>query len=164
VKHVTLMFLMRDDALLLAMKKRGFGAGKWNGAGGKVEPGETPQAAAVRECQEEVCVTPENPQLAGILHFFDLPEVEHYCHIYVATEWKGEPTETEEMRPQWFSFDEIPYDSMWADDHLWMPELIAGKPFKGRVVIDDDTVREWQLDGLTPDELAAFDVKAREAI
>jgi 8-oxo-dGTP diphosphatase len=161
VKHVTLLFLLRNDALLLAMKKRGFGAGKWNGAGGKVEPGETPLQAAIRECQEEICVTPTNPRLAGILHFFDLPEVEHYCHIYIATAWDGEPAESEDMRPQWFTFDDIPYETMWVDDHLWLPELIAGKPFKGRVVIESDVIREWELTGLSADELARLDVQAR---
>jgi 8-oxo-dGTP diphosphatase len=147
MKHVTLLFLRKEGRILLAMKKRGFGVGKWNGVGGKVEPGESPEEAAIRECQEEIAVTPRNLHLAGNLHFFDLPDVEHYCYVYVATEWEGEPSETEEMRPQWFAVEDIPYDTMWADDRLWLPELIQNNPFKGKVVIENDIIREWRLEG-----------------
>ena len=47
MKLVTLLFLRRDGQILLAMKKRGFGEGKWNGVGGKVEPGETARHGGV---------------------------------------------------------------------------------------------------------------------
>lgn len=143
MKHVTLLFLRREGQILLAMKKRGHGVDKWNGVGGKLDPGETREQAAVRECQEEVNVTPRNIKLAGELHFFDLPDTEHYCHIYTATEWEGEPEETEEMRPQWFDIANIPYDNMWADDREWMPLLLQDKLFKGKIVINEDnTIRE----------------------
>jgi mutator protein MutT len=147
MKHVTLIFLRKDNQILLAMKKRGFGKGKWNGAGGKMEPNETPEQAAIRECQEEVGVTPYNLRLAGNLHFFDYPDVEHYCHIYATSNWHGKPHETEEMRPQWFAIQDIPYGEMWPDDRLWMPKLLEGTLFKGRVVIGkNDKIEEWQLD------------------
>lgn len=142
MKHVTLLFLRRDEQILLAMKKRGFGGGKWNGAGGKVEPGETYEAAAIRECEEEVGVTPQALQKVGELHFFDLPDTEHYCHVYVTAEWTGDPHETEEMKPRWFAETDIPYSEMWPDDKFWMPLLLGGKLFKGKIVIEHDTVRE----------------------
>jgi len=145
MKHVTLLFLRRDGQILLAMKKRGFGVGKWNGAGGKVEAGETYEQAAVRECQEEVGVTPDVLYKVGELHFFDLPDVEHYCHVYTTTDWEGEPRETEEMRPQWFSETDIPFDSMWPDDKLWMPLMLDDKLFKGTVTIENDIVREQDI-------------------
>jgi len=145
MKHVTLLFLRRDGQILLAMKKRGFGVGKWNGAGGKVEAGETYEQAAVRECQEEVGVTPDVLYKVGELHFFDLPDVEHYCHVYTTTDWEGEPRETEEMRPQWFSETDIPFDSMWPDDKLWMPLMLDDKLFKGTVTIENDIVQEQDI-------------------
>jgi 8-oxo-dGTP pyrophosphatase MutT (NUDIX family) len=147
MKHVTLVFLRRDNQILLAMKKRGFGVGKWNGAGGKVEPNETYEQAAIRECEEEVGVTPKQLGLAGELHFFDLPGVEHYCHIYVTSEWDGgEPHETEEMRPQWFSEESIPYGQMWPDDIFWLPLLLKGQLFKGRVVVEENQLKECTLE------------------
>ncbi len=146
MKHVTLLFLRRKGQVLLAMKKRGFGVGKWNGAGGKCEPGETYLEAAIRECEEEIGVTPTVIKPAGELHFYDLPDVEHYAHVYVATEWEGEPVETEEMRPQWFNETDIPYDDMWPDDIEWMPLLLEGTLFKGKIVVSDDKVLECQLE------------------
>ena len=146
MKQTTLLFLRRDDQILLAMKKRGFGVGKWNGAGGKVEEGETITEAAIRECQEEIGVTPNKLIPAGEFHFIDLPDVEHYCNIFVVHDWTGDPVESEEMRPQWFHKDEIPYDEMWADDKHWMPLLLESKQFKGKVVINEDgTIRQCDL-------------------
>jgi mutator protein MutT len=140
MKKVTILFLLRGDEILLAMKKRGFGAGKWNGCGGKVEAGETVQQAAIREAQEEIGVTPRNPRLVGTLEFRMSHDSSfgHHAHIYVATAWDGEPYETEEMRPQWFHRDAIPYAQMWADDIEWLPLLLAGKRFRGAITIGPD--------------------------
>ncbi len=128
------------------MKKRGFGEGRWNGVGGKVDPGESPLQAAIRECQEEITVTPTDLKPAGQLHFFDYPDTEFYCHIFTATTWQGTPTETEEMRPQWFTIASIPYDIMWPDDIFWLPTLLEGKLFKGKFVIGQyNTVEEHEF-------------------
>ena len=54
----TLLFIVRGDEVLLIRKKRGLGAGKINAPGGRLEPGEAPLAAAIREVQEEILVTP----------------------------------------------------------------------------------------------------------
>ena len=138
----TLLFLRKDGQILLAMKKRGFGKGKWNGVGGKTEPNETPLQAAIRECHEEIGVTPKHLELKGELRFLDLPYVDHYCYIYESTDWAGEPRETEEMRPQWFREADIPYDLMWVDDRFWMPQLLAGVSFKGKVILENDQIKE----------------------
>ena len=71
MKLSTLCFLIEDDRILLAMKKRGFGEGKWNGVGGKVNEGETVEAAAIRETEEEIGVTATVHDLEpkGILRF-----------------------------------------------------------------------------------------------
>src|SRR5690349_5916426 len=104
MKVVTIVFLRREGQLLLAMKKRGFGVGKWNGVGSKVEQGETITEGAVRECQEEIGVTPLNLQLVGTIQFFDPGDesFHHNCHIFVTDTWEGTPAESEEMQPQWF--------------------------------------------------------------
>lgn len=124
------------------MKKRGFGVGKWNGVGGKVDANETIEEAAVRECQEEIDVTPYDLQYIGRLHFYEQndPEFHHDCHIFITTRWEGEPAESEEMRPQWFPVQKIPYHTMWADDTLWYPLMLDGKQFKGTITLDGDKV------------------------
>jgi mutator protein MutT len=142
----TLLFLRQDDQILLAMKKRGFGVNKWNGAGGKVEAGETVEQAAVRECQEEIGVTPTNLKYCGRIFFNDLPDVKHYCYLYQTWEWIGEPHETEEMRPQWFHISDVPYDQMWPDDRFWIPKMLDGITLKGRVVIENDVMLECTIE------------------
>jgi mutator protein MutT len=140
MRDVTLLFLLRDGEILLAMKKRGFGAGKWNGAGGKVELGETIEQAAIRECQEEIGVTPRNlKQVADFTFLMTHDEnFGHHALMFVVTEWEGEPRETEEMRPQWFATDSIPYDTMWSDDRLWMPLVLKGKQLAGTITLGPD--------------------------
>lgn len=147
MKIVTLLFLRRNNDLLLAMKKRGFGANKWNGVGGKVESGESITEGVIRECQEEIGVTPYNPQLVGTIQFFEPTDKDFYhnCHVFVADQWEGEPTESEEMRPQWFDTSAIPYANMWADDELWLPLLIAGKHFEATIWVDESTVTKYDI-------------------
>ncbi len=147
MRQVTLLFLLRNAGkgrqLLLAMKKRGFGAGKWNGVGGKVETGETIMAAAIRECQEEIGVTPRELTRVGELAFSiqDAPEHTHAITIFTAVNWQGEPRETDEMRPVWFTADTVPYDEMWAADRLWLPHVLAGEYVRGTIVLDrTDTI------------------------
>lgn len=130
-KYCTLLFLIKDDSVLLAMKKRGFGANRYNGVGGKIEPGETIEEALVRESQEEIEVIPTKFKKVAEHDFLmdrDTKKPWHmYVHAFVATEWQGEPTETEEMAPQWFKRTEIPYDNMWQDDTYWLPQVLAGQ-------------------------------------
>lgn len=140
-QQVTLLFLRREQAsvkeILLAMKKRGFGEGRWNGVGGKADVNESIEQTAVRECQEEIGVTPTILRKVGEMVFYmsDRPDFCHDCHIYEATEWQDEPVETEEMRPQWFREDAIPYDHMWTDDKLWLPKLLAGQRFRATITL-----------------------------
>lgn len=147
MKKVTLLFLRSDDELLLAMKKRGHGVGKWNGVGGKVEEHEHVRAAAIRECQEEIGVTPIKPRLVGRLHFYELtdPDFHHDCHIFVSETWDGQPIESEEMRPKWFHTDGVPYNNMWTDDIIWLPHLLQGRKFKGSVTLDGNNVHHHDI-------------------
>ncbi len=137
-KLLTLVLVEKEGQLLLGMKKRGFGAGRWNGFGGKVNEGETVEEAAVRETKEESNITPKALNARGVLTFMwqgrpDTLEV----HVFKASNYDGEPQETEEMRPKWFNVSEIPYDEMWTDDKYWLPLYLAGKKFKGQFLFDD---------------------------
>ena len=98
----TLVFLYKPqtEEILLAMKKRGFGEGKWNGVGGKVESGESVREAAIREAREEIGVDidPRDLEDRGSIHFsFEKhPELERDVHVFFAEKWQGDPIETEE--------------------------------------------------------------------
>ena len=131
-KILTLCFICHYSQVLLGMKKRGFGEGWWNGFGGKVQAGETIEAAAVRECQEEAGVTPLGISFrAKLLFHFEGFREDLEVHVFLAEAFSGEVRESAEMRPGWFAFDAIPYDTMWADDHYWLPQVLAGMKLTG---------------------------------
>jgi 8-oxo-dGTP diphosphatase len=113
----------------LIRKKRGLGAGKINGPGGKIEPGETALQSAIREAQEEIGVTPSHLEERGLLHFQFTDGYSLQCTVFVARDHAGEPIETIEASPMWFDFDQIPYDEMWEDDRYWLPQVLAGRAF-----------------------------------
>jgi ADP-ribose pyrophosphatase YjhB (NUDIX family) len=143
-KNVNLCFLRRGNNVLLAMKKRDFGKGKWNGVGGKLRAGESFEDATVRETKEEIGVEiqPQDLQLVAVLDFYFSGSKEqgpfrHHCPTYIATKWKGEPRETEEMQPQWFSISDLPFESMWSDDPLWLPRVIAGEKLHAEFWFDE---------------------------
>jgi 8-oxo-dGTP diphosphatase/2-hydroxy-dATP diphosphatase len=134
---LTLCLIYKDGKILLGMKKRGFGVGRWNGFGGKLYEGETIEEAAMRELKEETCLEAQEMSKRGILNFefeddFSLLEV----HVYSIDKYEGNPEETEEMRPQWFPVEEIPFDNMWSSDIFWLPLFLSGKKFKGTFCFD----------------------------
>jgi len=136
--HATILFIIRDGKILLIEKKRGLGAGKINGPGGKIDAGETPLEAAVRETEEELCITPIAPRKLGELQFSmsDCPHI--HCHVYRADDYTGTPTETDEAVPVWTAIDAIPYQRMWEDDQHWLPFLLEDQSFLGRFVFESD--------------------------
>lgn len=151
MKHnqLTLLFLVKKDSVLLAMKKRGFGVGRWNGVGGKVEENETTERAAVRECKEEINVTPIKFQKVATVTFNEIHGGERKTlnvTVYLCTKWSGTPVETEEMRPQWFKKTNIPYDNCWSDDKYWLPLILEGKKIKANFIMSDhDEVASYTL-------------------
>jgi 8-oxo-dGTP diphosphatase/2-hydroxy-dATP diphosphatase len=162
-KVLTLAMVFQNDRneVLLGMKKRGFGMGKWNGFGGKIEPGETIPQATVRgttlcslcavlsdcsftELREEAGVTVAAQYLKqhGLLEFEMRPEERDEeteileVHVFKIDHQntEGEPLETEEMKPQWFPLNAVPYHQMWPDDKYWYPLLFQNKFFQGYFV------------------------------
>ncbi|MDD5433070.1 MAG: 8-oxo-dGTP diphosphatase [Candidatus Pacebacteria bacterium] len=144
---MTLCVIHQHPKVLLAMKKRGFGQGRWNGLGGKVQDGETIEQAANREAFEEANIKLGELQKMGVIEFSwktkpDILQV----HIFKAESFWGIPTETEEMKPAWFDVNQIPYSKMWQDDIYWMPLFLENQKFLGKFVFDDqDNILEKEL-------------------
>lgn len=155
LRQVSVVFLIKENEVLLAMKKRGFGKGRWNGAGGKPDPGEQIETTAVRECQEEINVTPRSLRKVAILDFYFPKEkankgFNQQAHVFLCDDWDGEPSETEEMRPKWFSKDKIPYNEMWSDDIYWLPRILGRECIKGEFYFDDfDQVVDFDIKPLS---------------
>lgn len=141
----TLMFVIQEGSVLLIRKKRGLGAGKINGPGGRLEGNETPKECAIRETQEELLINPINVRSAGELFFHaeDMPRI--HGHVFVATDFEGTPSETDEAIPHWFLFDNIPFDEMWDDDRLWLPRVLKGESVRGYFTFIEETLLDHEI-------------------
>jgi ADP-ribose pyrophosphatase YjhB (NUDIX family) len=151
MRQTTLCLLIKPDEILLAMKKRGFGVGRWNGAGGKFDAEKGDKSildAAIRETKEKIGVELKNPEKAGLFHFKfqNKEEWNQDVTLFIAKEWTGEPSESEEMMPEWFSFDKIPYENMWPDDIHWMPHILQGKKLEANFVFGEgDKILDYNV-------------------
>ncbi len=144
-ERATLLFVIRNGMMLLIHKKRGLGAGKINGPGGRIDHGEAPRDAAVREVQEELKVTPLDVRSCGELSFQFVDGYAIHAHVFAAEDCDGEPQETDEATPLWVPVDAIPYDQMWEDDPYWMPLMLERRLFRGRFLFDGDTMLGHRL-------------------
>ncbi len=146
-KNVTLIFAInkKENKILLIYKKRGFGKGKYNGVGGKVEEHESIKKAALREFEEEVSLKAKSLDKKAVLFFKNFNvEKEVYesmlCHVFFTYDYYDHEKESEEAKPEWFSIDEIPYNRMWEDDIYWLPKVLEGKFVYGEFYFKD-----WKL-------------------
>ena len=142
----TLLFIVQGDQMLLIRKLRGLGAGKINGPGGRLDDGETPVEAAVREVEEELGITPLDPVERGQLRFQFVDGYSIHGFVFHATRFEGEPRATAEAIPLWTPLDRIPYEEMWADDRHWIPLMLDGTRFDGRFIFDGDEMLDFAID------------------
>lgn len=147
-ERATLLFVVRDGHILLIRKKRGLGAGKINGPGGRIEPGESALEAAVRETREELGIEAHSPELGGELHFQFVDGYGLHCSVFMSPDCTGDPIETDEATPLWTRIEDIPFHEMWADDRHWLPGMLEGRKFKGYFTFDSDRMlwhrMEWE--------------------
>jgi 8-oxo-dGTP pyrophosphatase MutT (NUDIX family) len=139
-KITTLGLVYKHPSILLGMKKRGFGKGRWNGYGGKVKGGETIEEGLIREMQEEGGLTPTKFEKRGVVYFEfkEIPDQVYEVNVFAIDEYEGKPIETEEMKPQWFDVGDLPWNDMWDDDPIWYPLFLEGKSFKGNFLFDGE--------------------------
>ena len=87
----TLCYILNgNNEVLLSMKKRGVGVGRWNGQGGKVKEGESLEGSVIREVEEETGLKVANLINRGVLEFVapEKPEIQSRCHIYVTRDFE----------------------------------------------------------------------------
>ena len=134
----------REGRILLGLKKRKLGEGKYNGFGGRVEEGETPEQAALREMAEEACIRADAKDLEKVAEIgFVYPHAkdkgwDQLVHVFVLRRWEGSPNETVEMAPEWFSVAAIPYRKMWGEDQHFLPLILEGKRLKAWFSFGED--------------------------
>ncbi len=129
------------------MKKRGFGMGKYNGVGGKLEKGETVLDAAKRETFEEIGVNPTHLIEIAINDYYFPAKLEWNVRviIFLCDKWEGKISESEEMKPYWFGFDDIPFDKLWDGDKYWLKQILSGIKIKGEFLMTEDNSKVAEI-------------------
>ncbi|MGF1678269.1 MAG: 8-oxo-dGTP diphosphatase [Candidatus Methylacidiphilales bacterium] len=146
VQRAVLCFIFEGDRVLLIEKKRGLGAGKVNGPGGKIDPGESALQAAQRETQEEIGITPLHPQSSGELFFQFTDGLSIHCEVFRSDAYEGHLVETDEALGFWCALQEIPYERMWQDDIYWFDHLIHRRYFRGYFTFDADLMLSQRIE------------------
>ncbi|XP_006613259.1 7,8-dihydro-8-oxoguanine triphosphatase-like [Apis dorsata] len=156
-KSFSLVFIRKSTEILLGLKKRGFGKDKWNGFGGKIEPGESILQGAMRELKEECGLSAQELRKIGILEFeFEENEVLLEVHVFETYKYYGKIIESEEMRPKWYNLKDIPFKEMWPDDEYWFPYMLRGQFFKGYFLYrGEDLILKYNIE--TMEELPTLD-------
>lgn len=143
-KLLTLCIIYNNNKILLGMKKRGLGVGRWNGFGGHVEEGESIEDAAKREVFEEAGLNIKNLEKMGIIIFeFRDGHKNLEVHVFRSKDFEGQIIESEEMKPEWFDIDEMPLNDMWPADTYWLPILLRGKKFEGKFIYDHPSTSNY---------------------
>lgn len=132
----TLCYLHKDGKTLMlhrVKKKNDIHEGKWNGLGGKLEPGETPEECVIREVREESGLVLRAPRLRGLLTFpgFD-GENDWYVYLYTGTDFEGKLIDSPEGRLEWIADGKVLDLPLWEGDKIFLqwlerPEFFSGK-------------------------------------
>jgi 8-oxo-dGTP diphosphatase len=141
-----LCFVRDNGRVLMIRKKRGLGAGKINGVGGRLEPGESPLEGILREAKEELGITLLDPLKRGELHFEFLDGYSLFCTVFVASRFDGTPIETDEAVPLWFDIRKLPFHEMWEDDQFWLSQALNGESFRGFFEFDGEKMISKQIE------------------
>lgn len=135
MKLATLVYLKRDGKTLMIhriKKQADIHQGKWNGLGGKLEPGESPEACAVREVREESGLEIRSLRYGGLLVFAGFKGEDWYVWVYTTDAFDGELIDSDEGRLQWIPDAELRALPLWPSDLLFLDWLEAGKVFSAR--------------------------------
>ena len=149
MKLATLCYLRHEGKTLMVhriKKKNDMHAGKWNGLGGKLEPGETPEECAVREILEESGLKVINPVLKGVLTFPAFSNDEDwYAFVFVAHEFEGQLIDSPEGDLKWVDNSELLDLNLWDGDRIFLPWLDRPGFFSGKFIYENGRFIEHQV-------------------
>jgi 8-oxo-dGTP diphosphatase len=134
VTFATLCYLHQGNRVLLQQKARGrFGEGGWNAPGGKMRNGESPEKGAAREMLEETGLRVHALTFSGVLNFYlgESRKLDQIVFLFSCKKSTGRMRRSNEGELKWFTIESIPYNEMWDDDRIWLPQLLNGNSFVG---------------------------------
>ena len=160
--QATLCFPIRGDEVLLAYKQKKIGAGLLNGFGGRAETKDRDiYDTNFREVEEEIGIRLKTVRKIGKIAFHNPSKDERLrrmmVHIFKATEWEGEPVETEEMKKiNWYKINDIDYEKFLKADRKFMPDILNGKCLEGLIEYEE-VDEEWVVKTCDLHEVDGFD-------
>ncbi len=140
MKLATLCYLRKDEHTMMihrVKKANDMHAGKWNGLGGKFEPGESPEECARREIQEESGFVPKELVLKGIITFPEFSNFEDwYTFIFLVPEFEGQMIDSNEGILEWIPNDDLLKLNLWEGDRVFLPWLDQPEFFSGKFIYE----------------------------
>ena len=153
----TLVYLLRESSVLLIHKLSGHGEGRINAPGGRLEKDESIYQCAVREVREEVGIGVVSLSPAAALRFHDFGNGFSMAgYVFTSRTFKGDAVSSSEADPFWCRLDEIPYDEMWEDDALWLPQVLAGDCIIGDFIFENDRLRSHDTGQVDQSEIQQY--------
>ncbi len=140
MKLATLCYVQKPGHTLMlhrVKKKNDMHQGKWNGLGGKLEPGESPEECAVREVWEESGLTCRNPRLRGFITFPAFDQIDDwYTFLYTLDDFDGELIDSPEGNLAWIENERLLELNLWPGDRLFLPWVFQDRLFSAKFVYD----------------------------
>lgn len=149
MKLATLCYIKREGKTLMIhriKKENDVHQGKWNGLGGKLNPGESPEECVIREVREESGLEIQKPVLKGILTFPEFANGEDwYAFVFIAREFEGELSDSAEGYLRWIDDEAILDLELWEGDRLFIPYLDRPGIFSGKFIYDAGRLVDYSL-------------------
>lgn len=150
MKLATLCYVRQNGQTLMVhriKKANDMHMGKWNGLGGKLEPGETPEECAIREIYEESGLAVRNPLLKGLLTFPGFAnEEDWYAFVFVADDFSGELIDSPEGNLEWIGNERLLDLNLWEGDRIFIPWLDQPGFFSGKFVYKNNILVEHSVE------------------
>ena len=145
----TLCYVMDGKNTLMlhhVKKKNDVHEGKWNGLGGKFEPGESPEECAIREVKEECGLIIKNPVMHGFITFPMFDGIKDwYVFVFTAREFEGELTDSHEGKLEWIPDNKLLDLNLWEGDRTFIPWLFEEKFFSAKFVYENGNLVSHQV-------------------
>jgi 8-oxo-dGTP diphosphatase len=141
MKLATLCYVMHEDKTLMLYrnkKENDYHEGKWNGLGGKLEQGETPEECAIREVYEEAGLKVSEPEMKGLITFpmFDGKD-DWYVWVFVFNKFEGKLIDSPEGHLEWIPNDKLIDLNLWDGDKHFIPWLFEEKCFSAKFIYEN---------------------------